>query len=271
MRTPRTVLSVAAAACLSLGLALGGAVQSASRDWTGRLERLNPNMPSAYFELAEDIADVAVTKEEKDLARTLFALSGALDRERYGRSAALALAQLAEDLQRRRALTALASLLGDRKGATGDWSGGDGRSVTGEATISLTAAIAVSEAFSHYRRGQGQRATSALRNPEVEAILVRLGTGSPGGVDRFREDLRVYKGGLRPQVAGDALGAMLAIEEAALAAAASAAEPRSWSSTLIETNGRPLIEIDAARVDEAFGVNSSRPYYRKGRWVASGE
>jgi len=254
-----------------VGLALGGAVQSASRDWTGRLERLNPSLPAAYFELAEDIADVAVTKEEKDLARTLFALSGALDREGFGRSAALALAQLADDLQRRRALTALASLLGDRKGAAGEWSGGDGRSVTGEATIGLTTAIAVSEAFSHYRRGQGQRAATALRNPEVEAILVRLGTGSPGGVERFREDLRVYKGGLRPQVAADALGAMLAIEEAALAAAAPGAEPRTWSSTLIETNGRPLIEIDAARVDEAFGVDSTKPYYRKGRWVASGE
>lgn len=238
-------------------------------DWSERLERLDPAWPAAYFELAEEVADLAETDEGRGLARTLYAMAGALDREGHGRSAALALATLAEDPRRQRALIALAVLLSD--GATNALESLplDGPMGAGDRGPSAAAALELSEAFSFFRRGQGPRAASMTRAPEVDALLTRFGTGSPGGAERFREDCRVYKGGLRPSLSSDARTGMLAIEESVLASAGQAGEQRTWSSVLIETGGRPLIEIDAARLDEAFGIDVTRPYYRSGRWVAA--
>src|SRR5262245_1831352 len=79
--------------------------------WTARLEALKPAEPLAYFELAEEVADVAADAQQRELARHLFALAGMLDTKRLGRSACLAIADLEENAVVKRRLLALASLL----------------------------------------------------------------------------------------------------------------------------------------------------------------
>ena len=70
-----------------------------------------------YFELAEEIADAAKNDEERQLARHVFALAGALDPRHLGRSACLALAQLEDQPTARARLLALASLLSQTGGS----------------------------------------------------------------------------------------------------------------------------------------------------------
>jgi hypothetical protein len=51
-------------------------------------------------------------------------------------------------------------------------------------------------------------------------------------------------------------------------AALLAGDNRSWAGDLLLTGGRPLIEVDPDRLDEALGVDASRPCYRQGKWTA---
>lgn len=232
-----------------------------------RLAALDPVRPSDYFELAEEIADAPRDPNDRELARVLYGLAGTLDPPRYARSAALGIADLAIDRvtgqatddRLRRRLLGVAILL-EREGGDADLS-----TALRPTRPSPQAALLLSESFSHVRRGQGPRALSAIRSPEVDALLESYGRALTGGASRFREDVRTFRGGLRPAFAPAQRLAMLAIEEAALASSFPA-KPRSWSSVLVERNGRPLLEVDAARLDEAFGVDPSRPWWRDGRW-----
>ncbi|MFO0828352.1 MAG: hypothetical protein U0572_09390 [Phycisphaerales bacterium] len=263
----RLLRSLAFVACVAL-LAMSAQDSTPKRDWGPRLARLDPAWPRVYFEMAEDVADAATNAQEKELARTLFGLAGVLDRETYARSSALALAALSEEPRRKRALLALAALLSAEASAP---EADIGEPDPSTRRPSVAAAVALSEAFSFYRRGQGPRALGIVKAADVDALLSRYGAGSPGGADRFREDCRAYKSGLRPEPPPDVHAAMLAIEEAVLASAATTSgtvdRERGWSSVLIETGSRPLVEIDATHLEEAFGVDPARPYWRDGKWV----
>ena len=198
LRAVCLLLAAATVLLVAAGQAAGG------RDWSKRLAQLDPSRPAAYFELAEEVADAAKTGQEEELARTLYGLAGALDRDRYARSAALGIASLTDDPRVRRRLQALASLL-----ARGE------AELLAEAAAARTTAIAavsLSESFSFFRRGQGPRALGLVKSPETAALLERFGAGLPGGADRFREDCRAFKGGLRPELAPPQRLAMLAIE-----------------------------------------------------------
>ncbi|MHC4992611.1 MAG: hypothetical protein ACYTGC_16695, partial [Planctomycetota bacterium] len=224
-----------------------------------RLEALDPDRPLDYFELAEEVADAAATPADGLLAHRLFGLAGALDPPRLGRSAALALADLEEEPLAKRRLHALAWLLGGRSAAVGPveesvrtWDAGS------NATI-----LAVIDAFSLYRRGYGNRATSVLRQPGAMELLEALDPVLPGGVNRFLEDCRVYRNGqLAPRLSEDEITRMLRIESALLSGS-----ERAWSGELLLSRGTPLIEVDPDRLADALGVDVSRPVYRRGRWA----
>jgi hypothetical protein len=254
--------------CLAMLIATGlGARQvPAGSRWAERLTALDPARPLDYFLLAEEVADAARDAEERELARTLYGLAGALDAERLARSAALGIAGLTTDgvneERTRLRLLGLAVLLSpDEGGPAVGLFAGRGRP-------SGPAAVALSEAFSHLRRGQGPRALAAVRAPEPAALLERYAIRLPGGAERFREDGRAYRSGLRPAFAPGQRRAMLEIEEAVLASAGES-RGRGWSSFLVETGGRPLLEVDATRIEEAFAVDPRRPWWRDGRWSAT--
>jgi hypothetical protein len=245
------------------------AVQPSKRAWSERLEQLDSTRPIDYFLLAEEVADAATSVEDRTLARQLFGLAGALAPQELGRSAALALASLAEDDRERRTLRALASLL-----AADDEAIAAQESLRGRP--SPQHALALSEAFSQLRRGQGPRATAILKTPEVAELLDTHAGQLPGGADRFREDCRAFKGGVRPAYADSQRLLMLEIELAVLAMAAGtptatggAREVRvdsGWSSALVATSGAPLLELDTARLEKAFGVDPARSTWRNGQW-----
>jgi hypothetical protein len=248
------VVSVVLAAFVLVSL--GAAVAA---DWTKRLEALDPVRPSDYFELGEEVADAATTDEERELARTLYGLAGTLAPQEYGRSAALAQAALAGDERRRRTLVALAALLDAGDGATlldGPLGGGQ---------ASPKAVVAVSEAFSHLRRGQGQRALASIKPADVAILFEAYAAIFQGGADRFREDARTYRGGTRPSPTTQQFILWLRIEEAVLSSLDPASE-RGWSSVLVETAGRPLLEVDTSALHEAFGIAPDRTVWRNGAW-----
>lgn len=229
------------------------------REWTARLEALRPSDPEAYFELAEEVADVAETDGEWRLAARLFGLAGALDPERFGRSACLALADLEASLPARRRLLALASLLGGGGIAPGPVTEGpDGFG----SEPSAETVMAVTEAFSHYRRGEGPRALTSLREPGAMELLEECHPFLAGGSRRFLEDCKHYRGQLRPTLSSADLIRMLRLEVALLAG-----DERSFTSELLLRSGRPLIEVDPERLEETLGVDPSVASYVNGRWV----
>ena len=225
--------------------------------WTDRVETLDPDDPMAYFELAEEIADASADGPRRELARHLFALSGVLAPQRLGRSACLALADLDGDEHSKRRLLALAALLDER-------AGGLIVGPVGEAAYHDRGSIlAVADALSFYRTGNGAKAVSALRTPSAKQILDTYDSIFRGGSERFIEDCRLYRGSRRPVLAEPDRMLLLRFEAALLAG-----EDRSWSGELLLHGGRPLIEVDPDRLESSFGVNAGQPCYRDGRWQA---
>jgi len=222
-----------------------------------RLEALSPQRPLEYLELAEEIADAATTDAERQLARRLYALAGLLDRERLARSAALGLLAIETDRRQRERLDALARLLSPAVEA-----------VPSRAfAVRRDAAVALSEAFSAFRRGRGSQGTSALRVPGADDLLDRYGLALPGGPQRFREDLRAFRAGsVRPEIAPEARAATFALDEALLSAAGDRPDLR-FSSDLVRGGDAPLPEVDALRLESVFGTDLSRPIWRDGQWV----
>jgi hypothetical protein len=253
------IAALARAAAIVLLVTAPSATPPEPGAWTARLESLRPEEPMAYFELAEEIADVATSADDQALARRLFGLAGALAPKPLGRSSALALADLAEDEAARRRLLALALLLG----------GADMRPpAPAAAPLGIAAppeaAMALVEAFSAYRRGRGAQAQSALRKPGAMELLEACDRFLPGGTRRFLEDCKLYRGQLRPSLSSEDIDRMLRLEVALLAGA-----ERPWSSELLLTRGSVLVEVDPSDLEIEFGVDGSRPYYRGSRWVSA--
>jgi len=224
--------------------------------WTSRLETLNPDDPMAYFELAEEIADASTDDSQRALARRLFALSGVLDPPRLGRSACLALADIETHEHAKRRLLALAALLDER-------AGGLAQGPAGRTSYSRRAeALAVSEAMSFYRKGNGARALASLQTPGAEEILDAYPAVFRGGAERFKEDCRLYRNSNRPVISEQHRVEMLRVEAALLSD-----DERTWSGELLLTGGRPLIEVDPDRLDSSFGINAAQACYRDGEWV----
>ena len=223
--------------------------------WTDRVETLDPDDPMAYFELAEEIADSSADGARRDLARHLFALSGVLAPQRLGRSACLALADLEEDEHSKRRLLALAALLDERAGGLIVGPAGE------TAYYDQPSVLAVTDALSFYRTGNGAKAVSALRSPSAKQILDTYDSIFRGGSKRFIEDCRLYRGSRRPVIADPDRVLLLRFEAGLLAG-----DDRSWSGELLLNGGRPLIEVDPDRLESSFGVNAGQPCYRDGRW-----
>lgn len=225
-------------------------------DWNVRLEQLRPQEPERYLELAEEVEDAADSQSDRDLAKRLYALAGALEPERLGRSACLALAQMEEDEQLKRRLKALAALL---PGVTGG--------VVMESSAIVTdwtpaAAAAAGEAMSYYRRGDGMRALAALKEPGSDALLQQFGRMLPGGYARFIEDCKAYRGQQAPTLSSADVIRMLRFEASILSG-----RERSWANEALLTGAPALIEVDPMQLQESLGVDASRPLHRNGRWV----
>jgi len=242
-------------ACIAMS-SFGRASSTLLSPWQERLEQLEPSDPTSYFVLAEDVADAARSDAETALARRLFALAAALAPDRFGHSACLALASLEPDVHHKRRLLALAALLGERSTAVPH------ALPTQHVTEhDPAAALAVSEAFSFFRRGLSHRGESRLNRSGARQWLQSMESASDE-YERLVRDLRLTRENQRWQPGERRLVTLLNVEAALLAG-----QERSWSADLALSRGRPLIEVDPVRLDESLAVDSSRPRYRNGNWV----
>ncbi|NNM24739.1 MAG: hypothetical protein HKO59_01920 [Phycisphaerales bacterium] len=234
--------------------------QGGTERWWDDLERLDPRDPMAYFELGEEVADVADTDTLRALAQRLHALAGVLDPERLGRSACLALADLEAQPSERRRLLAMATLLGEGQ-VLGPPSPDAGPGPDDQAAV-----LALLEALSHYRRGQGAKTLSTLKTPGAMELLERSSRFIPGGAERLLEDCKHYRGQLRPGLSDRDRVRMLRMETALLAGS-----ERPWSTALLIDGGDPLVEVDPDAIVDTLGIDASHPYFRGGRWVSGGD
>lgn len=238
--------------------------------WSARLEALRPDRPMDYFELGEEVADDAAgggpsSLSARALARQLFGLAGALaaqDSQALGdaglaRSAALALAELAEDPVQAARLRTAAMLL-DRRGGTPL-----GPEELERGAAAASAALALSEALSHYRRGQGAKVVKLLDEPGVAELVELHGSLIDGGPGRLREDAKAYRGQSRPSLKEASVTRMLQLEVGLLAG-----RDRPWSADRLLTGDQPLAEVDPGQIEELLDVDATRPLWRNGRWVA---
>jgi hypothetical protein len=260
---------------------------------TEKLVRLRPEDPQAYFNLAEEVADIAVEPAQIELARALYVLAFDLDR-RPGRpgalsaSAALGLAQI-ERLERdRRWLRALAGSL-DKRYVQQDWS------VAAAASISEETAHRAATVLGLARSGDGREARKLIEDKSVMDVLRRYeraigSSGETGAISRITKyaqqwpcpecgNARVVskaveggaalrlcstcRGNPGPKLSEDEFIAQLRFESYLLNGI-----QRSWAAQTIVDEGAPLRDPDPADLPDAMGIDVTRPYWRAGAWVA---
>ena len=294
--------------CLALGLALlfvaisFGAVaqpeeaapaRSPVQQFGAKLEALQPEDPRAYFLLAEEVADVAQDPADFELAKQLFVLAFHLDRApgrtpQISASAVLGLAHLERLDRDRRWLMALAGSL-DKRYAQPDWN------VPASGSISEETAAKAASAIGLARSGDGREAKKLLEDKAVMDVLRRYeraigSTGETGALSRIQKyasqwpcpecgnarvvtkptdkgpELRLCgtcRGNPGPKLAAEETVSQLRFESYLLNGI-----QRSWAAQSIVDLGAPLRDPDPSELAETMGVDVSKPYWRKGAWIA---
>jgi hypothetical protein len=217
--------------------------------WNERLEALDPMRPYDYLVLAEEVADAASSERERQLARELFGLAGALDTERLGRSALLALAQFASDRRERERALAAAEIVGGRGGLLRSF------------RIEPEQLEALSRAFSFYRRGEGRKALNVLRQADADAVLEEIGDAIPGGAAGFRAELEAMRGGGAARPDPQSVRRLLLLE-----LALRQGDGRAVSLDMLLRGDEPLIEIDPSDPAALWQVDPTKPWWRNGKW-----
>jgi len=237
--------------------ALVAATAPGADAWREQLERrlsaLDPSRPVDYVALAEDVVDHAAGASQdadRALARRLAALAGALDPRGSGRSAALLLAELAASDAERARMSAVGAFLDPASDAR------EQRAADADAALSLV------RAFTHYRRGEAQRARDALARGQAAALLDRHPDILQGGSARFLADCDAMRNSGAPAMSPQQVDALQA-----LAAGAIAGAPRTWSEAIVQGGLAPLAEVDLADPEGIFGVDPAECLWRGGRWV----
>ncbi len=262
---------------------------------TARLASLSPSDPRAYFELGEEIADIAADPATLNLARRLHVLALHLDRARSGQrlsaSACLALADLAVRERDKRWLRSLAGTLDQRFA-------GPGWVRQAEERASSQAGYTAAAALGLVRSGDGVRARRALSDPGAKALLRSYErsldpAGLPGALrvlereaDRWPcpecHNQRIVRkfgsardpvfrlctncsGDPGPPMSVPQLIAHLRLESQLLSGV-----QRSWSAQVAADRGAPLRDPDPTDVAPAFGVDPAKTVFRDGQWVEPG-
>ena len=217
-----------------------------------RLERLDPNDPQAYFELAEDLAEGVRGRPDVAVARRLFGLAGRLDPEKYAASAALALASLESDSSEATKLRAAATLLPG---------GGGMNAVRRGGRVDPEMALSISTAFGAFSSGRPSPLRRLLADRSVRRILESWDDVLPGGVD-WLQAAADDRPGSRTLALKERL-LMIHLELSLL----ERGHP-DWSTLLAIEGDPPLLEVDSSRLEKMLlDEERLRPLRRDGRWV----
>lgn len=247
--TPRLLLTVLLAIVFR-----GGEQPPYPFDLQSRLEALSPERPRAYFELAEEVLDVAGDDAtRRDLAKRLFGLAGVLDPPGLGPSAALALAAMSDDASTSRRFRVVARLLSEDLG--GDAAG---ESVA----IDRDAVAKICRALEDFRGGRVDRLRTVLRDPAKVRALMRLDAVIPGGVPWLRERVEAGNAAARDLDLQDRV-ALVEVEIALLEGTEA-----SWATLISTGTARPLVRLDLDRPErDLLPDEVVRAYWRDGVWL----
>lgn len=266
----------------------------APRLWEERLTSLTPDVPEAYFNLAEEVVDADRTAEGQKLAKRLFVLSFELDRARGGSqslaaSACLALADMSGNRSEREWLRALALQVDPRRELP-VWV--RRKPPTTSEAIDYQVAVAVGLT----RTGDGAFARQLLRRPEVRDRLNELERmarrmGFAAGADTLLREASRWpcpscqntryekrassllgearlcsncKGRPGTRLSRQDYIAQLRFESWLLAGT-----KRTWASQVTADMGEPLADLDPGALSRMMSVDATRPWYRAGVWMQS--
>lgn len=213
-----------------------------------RLERLDPERPIEYLELAEEVQAAARNDDDRRLARTLYGLAGAIDPTGLGASAALGQATLAATPGERVRLVRLAAALSDSRHPSRD------------ARDPSPSTVRFAQLLAAYRRGDGSRARDLIGNPEVAALVESYGASFEGGAVGFRNAVIALRD--KPLDSDARRLESMFLEQSLLSGG------RSFASDLIRSNDEPLAACDPLDPGPEFGVDRRTSWWRGGRWVS---
>ncbi len=223
-------------------------------DLESRLSTLRPERPRAYFELGEEVLDVADSDvERRDLARRLFGIAGTLDPEGLGASSALALAAMADDAAAARRFRIAARLLSDDVA----WTVRRGRK-----SLDREIVTQICRSLEDLRTGDSNRLRTVFRDPEKIEALARWDAVIPGGVAWLRQ-LSERRGGTRIDLDLEERLALVNVEIALLEGA-----DASWATLLTLEAPRPLMNLPLDRPERVLlpDGGADAPYWRRGAW-----
>ena len=263
--------------------------------FAARLGALRPSEPQAYFELAEEVADLPATPRSVALAQRLYVLALELDLRRgaptapLGAGACLGLAALTRVEGDQRWLRGLAGLLDPRYAAL--------VREPVEAVPEASDAYRLATFLGMVRSGDGVGARRLLDDPRVRELLERYDRlispfGVPGGAavlvreagawpcPECRSTRVVRRPGNPPtyqicptcrgtpglQLSPQALAAQVNFEVRLLRGI-----QRSWAAAFGADGGALLREPDAREVARVYRVDPAKVYFRDGRWLADPE
>jgi hypothetical protein len=262
------LIALSAMLTLTASRAIAQSTVAISEQWNARLLALDPARPADYFNLAEEISDAfpaqatgvagstatnaAQNEAQRELARQLFALAGALNTPIFGRSAMLAISELAISTQSRERALAAAEIVGGR---------GEKKSVFRPESAQIEA---LARAFSFYRKGMGTKALSALRQSDADALLDAISDAIPGGAAAMRVECKSMRANTRVYLDPQHERTLMLIE-----LALRRGELRGLGLDIVVHGDRPLIEIDRDDVASLWQIDPKRVWWRDGAWSAT--
>ena len=232
------------------GIFIAASAQESS--FNDELRSLRPGDASSYFELGEDIADVASTPSERQLAIHLFVLADHLDRNRYHRSVLLAIRSLVED-------PVIIRLIDT-----------DLRSMSGSAGLTPTERVAESQGedsmlavvdfLSAFRRADRAAMEDQLSQKGVSGHLMALQYALPGDAEWMLAKVSNARRGFQ-FLDEDDIMATLRVQAALLGS-----ERELWSTELHAKHGLPMTVIDPVPLVEIFNIDPEQKIWRNGGW-----
>ncbi|MEM8835484.1 MAG: hypothetical protein AAGD00_06665 [Planctomycetota bacterium] len=249
-------------------------------DLAERLAALEPSVPAAYFELAEELAYEAINAREERVARELFVLAAVLaddseSGDQIARGACLALASMSNEPSEARWLRAMAAIRTAGADASAVMPNREDSEANARASLVLAA----------YRAERHRDARKLLADPATRAALEKHRAELP----RYSSMLEAIEAGALPadcrgervvragdadqpfvlcptcrgnpgaRLSGRELRAMLRTEAILLDAPAG-----SWSTQLTVDGGAPLPEVDIRQLAVRFDIDPNATRWRAG-------
>lgn len=224
-----------------------------STDFAARLEDLNPDQSEAYFDLGEEIAEVARSEEDRMLAIRLFVLADHHNPVMFRRSSILAIMPLIDDATVHRLLSANLRAATVR---TSLMPGGNHLSPRDSDAI-----MGAVDALSALRKGDSKEFQRLLEIDGVAEVISAHSESLPGDI-RWMQRRLGKRGSRESTLEFDDQISTLELQAELLGSS-----DQPWSVVLHIERGRPVTVVEPIPLSEIFGISTSQDRWIDGRWV----